>query len=132
MKQKFIKRTLAGLTSALLVASMLSTSLPAFAADDSAGAQFAAAFQNPSNEYRPKVRWWWPGGDVNSEELIRELNLLHEAGFGGAEMQPFDYSLDSKELENPDSPVKDFMTDSFLSKVSDLLEEAQKLDMIMD
>lgn len=79
------KRLLSMLTAAAMAAGMLTTVLPVSAAGTT-GAEFAAEFQNPSNEYRPKVRWWWPGGDVTSEELIRELNLLHDAGFGGAEM----------------------------------------------
>ena len=128
--KKITKRFLSAVTAAAMSVSMLA-GLSVQAAD-SAHAEFVSEFQNPSNEYRPKVRWWWPGGDVTSEELIRELNLLHNAGFGGAEMQPFDYSLNDEALKNPDSPIKDFMTDSFLGKVSDLLSEAQKLDMIMD
>lgn len=128
---KLSKRLLAAVTVIVMTAVMLTASLPAFAVDKT-GSEFAAGFQDLSNEYRPKVRWWWPGGDITSEELIRELNLLHDAGFGGAEMQPFDYSLDGEELKDPNSPVKDFMTDSFMAKVSDLLAEAQKLDMVMD
>ena len=30
------------------------------------GASFAKAFTSPGTEFRPKTRWWWPGGDVES------------------------------------------------------------------
>ena len=33
------------------------------------------------------VRWWWPGGDVTPHELRREIRVLDETGFGGAEIQ---------------------------------------------
>ena len=37
-------------------------------------------------EARPMVRWWWFGPDVDAEEVERELTLMGEAGFGGAEI----------------------------------------------
>lgn len=37
----------------------------------------------------PWTRWWWPGGDVSAETTRRQLDVLHEAGFGGVEIQPF-------------------------------------------
>lgn len=40
-------------------------------------------FTSPDNASRPYVRWWWNGDKVEKNELIRELNLLHEAGIGG-------------------------------------------------
>lgn len=125
------KRFLTGLLAMVMVVTMLGANLPTALADN-IGSEFAAAFKNPGNEYRPKVRWWWPGGDVTSEELVREIQVLSKAGFGGAEIQPFDYSLNDAEMTDPNSPIKDFMTDSFLQKVSDALTQAQKLDMIMD
>ncbi|NGY05585.1 glycosyl hydrolase [Solimonas terrae] len=44
---------------------------------------------NPPRTSMPWIRWWWPGADVQSAELNRELQQLHDAGFGGAEIQPF-------------------------------------------
>ena len=57
----------------------------AFAIDD---------FRAPPAAYRPWVRWWWPGDDVEDGELRREVAVLAAAGFGGAEVQPFDAALD--------------------------------------
>ena len=45
-----------------------------------------ARFQNPGNQYKPFVRWWWNGDAVEAQELIRELRLLKEAGIGGVEL----------------------------------------------
>ncbi|MHA1848308.1 MAG: glycosyl hydrolase, partial [Promethearchaeota archaeon] len=40
-------------------------------------------------EYKPLVRWWWPGLDVEENELSRELEELKTNDFGGAEIQAF-------------------------------------------
>ena len=47
------------------------------------------SFANPPKSARPMVRWWWPGLDVEIEELVREVGELDEAGFYGAEIQAF-------------------------------------------
>ncbi|MBP7126397.1 hypothetical protein KBD49_08535 [Myxococcota bacterium] len=51
------------------------------------------AFLEPPRDVRPWVRWWWPGNDVSPTELRREVGLLAQAGFGGAEIQAFDAAL---------------------------------------
>jgi len=45
-------------------------------------------FRNPPAEAKPFVRWWWNGNRVNEKEVLRELDLLDEAGFGGVEINP--------------------------------------------
>jgi len=47
------------------------------------------AFKHPELKYRPMVRWWWPGGAVDEQEIGREIDLLKNNGFGGAEIQSF-------------------------------------------
>ena len=46
-------------------------------------------FRNPVKAFRPMVRWWWPGLDVEKDELLREVDDLDRSGIGGAEIQPF-------------------------------------------
>ncbi len=46
------------------------------------------AFTNPPAGSRAWVRWWWNGNRVNEKEVLRELDLLKEAGFGGVEINP--------------------------------------------
>ena len=50
--------------------------------------QLYQEFQQPASEYRPFVRWWWNGDKVESDELVRELRILKEAGIGGVEINP--------------------------------------------
>lgn len=51
-------------------------------------------WDSPSVEYRPWVRWWWPGNDVEDEEITREVALLANNFFGGAELNSFNAALD--------------------------------------
>ncbi len=50
-------------------------------------------FVNPPKTVRPMVRWWWPGLDVQAEELGRELAEMDHSGIGGVELQPFSIGL---------------------------------------
>ena len=43
-------------------------------------------FQNPPNEARPMVRWWWFGAAVEKPEILRELQQMKADGIGGAEL----------------------------------------------
>jgi len=47
-----------------------------------------SVFQNPPLEFAPFARWWWPGNNVDSTELKREINLFADNDFGGMEIQP--------------------------------------------
>lgn len=58
----------------------------------------ASAFAHPAIEYRPWIRWWWPGGAVDPSRLEVELDQLLQAGFGGVEVQSFVRQLAPSEL----------------------------------
>lgn len=89
-------------------------------------------FQHPAKAYRPMVRWWWPGGDVQNFELRREVDALNKAGFGGAEIQPFDIGLNPKMPKAVQSRVDDYLTPSFYAHVGAALKEAQSKGMWLD
>jgi hypothetical protein len=96
------------------------------------GASFAGKFISPEMEFRPKVRWWWPGGDVEQGELIREVNMLAEQGFGGAEIQPFAIGLDPSLKKDPESPLKSYGTASYYKKLSAVLSKAHEKGLVID
>ena len=50
--------------------------------------QLQRGFNNPPDDARIMMRWWWFGPAVNKAELEREMRLMKEAGIGGFEMQP--------------------------------------------
>lgn len=46
--------------------------------------------QKPDIEYWPEVRWWLAEGFHTDETLLRDIQLLYEAGFGAAEFLAMD------------------------------------------
>lgn len=55
----------------------------AFASDNTSRYEEAwEAFQNPSNAYKGKPFWSW-NGKLEKEELLRQVDVLEEMGFGG-------------------------------------------------
>jgi len=43
-------------------------------------------FRRPPAQARPFVRWWWNGNCVTEKEILRELDLMKDAGIGGVEI----------------------------------------------
>lgn len=44
------------------------------------------AFANPPQAAKPHVMWMWMGSNVSEQGITRDLEALHEAGFGGTLM----------------------------------------------
>jgi hypothetical protein len=49
-------------------------------------------FSEPEMKYRPYVRWWWNGDRVTKEEVLRELDVMKDAGIGGVEINPIKWN----------------------------------------
>jgi hypothetical protein len=89
-------------------------------------------FPNPPKAMRPIVRWWWPGGDVTSDELRREVRVLDEAGFGGAEIQAFRIGLKAGMPTDVMARVNEYATPSFYRKLREAAEEARDRGLFLD
>lgn len=91
-------------------------------------------FRTPPKQFRPMVRWWWPGGDVTDQEIEREISILDSHGFGGAEIQPFNIFvftpglLSKQEMER----VNDFATPTFFKHVRVAADAAKAHGMWID
>jgi hypothetical protein len=94
-------------------------------------ASVAKTFANPPKMYRPLVRWWWPGNDVENGELEREVDALDKAGFGGAEVQPFNIGL-PKLPTDVEAKVNDYPTPSFFKHVATAVEAAKTHGLFID
>lgn len=68
-------RGVAAMSRAGLALSFTLGALTAGAAED-----LWSGFREPPAEARPFVRWWWNGNRVTEAEILRELDLLKEAG----------------------------------------------------
>ena len=90
-----------------------------------------ALWQNPPMENRPYVRWWWPGGDVEAEQLKSDLVLLAQSGFGGVEIQPLLLGFTPEEIENNPN-IRTVGTPEFFEKVCIASQEAHKLGLGFD
>ncbi len=88
----------------------------------------------PPRTAMPWVRWWWPGADVNAGELRTELQQLHDANFGGAEVQPFD--VGTSEPENADAALRARVhsvdTPHYFELLHGVLDDAGQLGLQID
>ena len=55
---------------------------------EKSGAELYEIFRNPPASAKPFVRWWWNGNKLTAKEILRELDVMHEAGIGGVEINP--------------------------------------------
>lgn len=89
-------------------------------------------FQTPPALYRPWTRWWWPGGDVDRDELLREVRLLADICFGGVEIQPFTAGINPETLKDQTAAIYDYDSPAYYQKLLVVLEEAQKQGIQVD
>lgn len=87
-----------------------------------------ADFAQPAMEYRPGVRWWWPGGAVESDVLADQLDYLAENGFGTVEINPF--GVDP--LPGDEEAVRDVYTPAFYEKLDEAIGKAEELGITVD
>jgi alpha-L-rhamnosidase len=89
--------------------------------------------KHPPKEFRPFVRWWWPGLDVEPEELLKELEELDDQGFGGAEIQAFLFGTPGEARDKRADKVHRFAPNPFYYEMLGIvLKEAKKRNMIID
>jgi hypothetical protein len=105
-------------------ALLLLLPLCALAADPANLADLRRGFQNPPDDARIMMRWWWFGPAVNKAELEREMRLMKEGGIGGFEVQPT-YPL---QLEGN----LRYMSPEFLDMLRFTGEKAKELGLRMD
>jgi hypothetical protein len=90
----------------------------------------ARKFKNPSQEFGPMARWWWPGNDVNKAELKRELNLFADNSFAGVELQTLYLGVPMNAENRP--KVMSWDTPEYYENVKAVMEEARKRGLIID
>ncbi|WP_018627665.1 glycosyl hydrolase [Niabella aurantiaca] len=86
-------------------------------------------FKNPLPVYRPFVRWWWNGDKVEKQELLRELQLLKEAGIGGVEINPIKFP---QRTDDMGIPSLTWLSDEWIAVLDFTLTEAKKMGLTCD
>lgn len=91
----------------------------------------AGEFKMPKMQYGPLTRWWWPGNDVEKDELLREMHLFADNHFGGVEIQPMALVMPTKGKGRADR-IMSFDTPLYYSNLSAVMDKAQELGLIVD
>ena len=86
-------------------------------------------FVEPKNMYRPFVRWWWNGDRVTKEEVIRELDVMRDAGIGGVEINPIKWPDDADPIGIPELR---WGSDEWLDIVEVAVKGAKERGMVCD
>jgi len=87
-----------------------------------------AAFSNPPATAKPFVRWWWNGDKLTSAEIVRELDVMREAGIGGVEINPIAFP-GGDDLGIPSMP---WLSDEWIGMVKVALQAAEERGIICD
>ena len=109
--------------------------LPLFAAALSivafaATSDLRTVFQNPPDDARIMMRWWWFGPAVSKPEIEREIRLMKQGGIGGFEIQPV-YPL---ALDDPAKGIRNlpYLSDEFIDALRFAADKGRELGMRVD
>lgn len=87
-------------------------------------------FRNPDKSSRLFARWWWNGTRVCEDEILRELDSMKRAGFGGVEINSIAFPGEYKDtLGFAQVP---WLSERWLDLVKFTVDEAHKRDMYSD
>ena len=97
---------------------------------DGAIADLERRFQNPPDETRIMMRWWWFGPAVTKPQIEREMRLMKDGGIGGFEVQPvYPVALDDVATRIRTLP---FLSDEFIEMLRFTSDKARELGLRMD
>lgn len=99
-------------------------------ADSASVDNIRRSFQNPPDDCRILMRWWWFGAAVNKTELDRELHVMKNAGIGGVEIQPV-YPLELDDTQTGARNLR-YLSPEFLQAVRDAAATARSLGLRVD
>ena len=91
-RRDFIKQ-LSLASGAILASPVLSRCAPDYENE------LYSRFLEPTTEAKPFFRWWWNGNHLSKDEITRQLELMHDAGIGGIEINPIEMPEHASEVE---------------------------------
>jgi hypothetical protein len=85
-------------------------------------------FRHPPVTSKPFVRWWWNGDKLSAEEILRELDIMKEAGIGGVEINPVAFPGG----DDLGIPSLTWLSPEWIEMVKVALKGAEERDIICD
>lgn len=138
-------RTIGALaTLTALPLALTTVGAPALAAPDAAPSVDPIRFANPDITYRPGVRWWWPGNGATTEDLVAQVEYLHDNGFGAVEIVAFSkgfltgngtttgYFYDSAGLGYDTDQIASYESSEYFDKLDAVIARANELGITVD
>ena len=86
------------------------------------------AFQHPPVTAKPFVRWWWNGDKVIAKEILRELDVMKDAGIGGVEINPIAFPGG----DDLGTPSLQWLSPEWIEMVKVALKGAEERGMVCD
>ncbi|MEG2491127.1 MAG: glycosyl hydrolase [Alistipes sp.] len=86
-------------------------------------------FQNPDCRHRPYVRWWWNGSRVDEKEILRELDLMKQAGIGGVEINTIQFPDQTDSVGYAALP---WLSDEWVRMVNVAVDGCEQRGMVCD
>jgi hypothetical protein len=126
-RRDFVKTGVAATSGLFFVDSFLGCVNPDIT--DGKLQEFFAGFQEPPVTSRVFVRWWWNGNRLSEKEILRELDVMKEAGIGGVEINPIAFPREA-DPSGYESLV--IFEDKWLDMLKVALEGAKERGMICD
>ena len=91
--------------------------------------EYFDGFKEPPVTSRVFVRWWWNGNRLSEKEILRELDVMKEAGIGGVEINPIAFPREA-DPSGYESLV--IFEDKWLDMLKVALQGAKERGMICD
>lgn len=133
MKKNVKKGTVVVISAAMAASTFSSAVVMAEEASLTESAISAAEFAQPSMEYRPGVRWWWPGGAAKTEDLIAQIEYLAENNFGAVEINPFNNGFVMTEATQEDlENILNYDTPEYYEKLKAVVAAAAEKGITVD
>ncbi|HCC70467.1 MAG TPA: hypothetical protein DEQ09_04860, partial [Bacteroidales bacterium] len=92
-RRDFVKNSILATSGVLFADTVLGSVNPDIKAENVDA--FFLGFQNPPTESKVFVRWWWNGNRLSKKEIVRELDVMNDAGIGGVEINPIAFPAGS-------------------------------------
>jgi hypothetical protein len=126
-RRNFLKAGILASPGVFFIDSLLGCVNPAL--ENNQLENYFQGFQNPPIDSRLFVRWWWNGNRLDKKEILRELDVMKEAGIGGVEINPIAFPGDTDPVGYKALTIFD---EEWLEMLKVALEGAKERGLICD